>query len=457
MAGGFRLLVAGGIAACVVVHPAAGQRTTGAGRATAYAHAVVIDGRGGSPVEDGTVVVRGDRIEAAGPATAVAIPADADVIDLKGRTLMPALADMHVHLLGGWDGESVEMLGYRRYLNGLLYAGVTTVLDAGNVTPFVTQMRDEIAAGRLVGPRIYCAGPLVDGADPLWPPISYSVTSVEQIPRVVRQLKASRVDVIKAYGGLSVPLVWALAAEGRKAALPVLVDQGWRNGSLELAAGGISAFAHSPDFLFGGDEALAMLKQRGVTFVSTLAVVESKARRRLENLSFLDQPLIRDAVPPDFLEDLRASKPAANWETGPKQENLRRFRQQGANLKRLVDAGIPVAAGTDAPYPGVFQGEGLHHELELLVEAGLTPLQAISAATANAARLVGAGNDWGTLEPGRLANLLVVNGRPDRLVSETRRIDTLVLRGRPVNRDALRYDAKTDPGYRPVASVAAVR
>jgi imidazolonepropionase-like amidohydrolase len=436
---------------------ASAQMAAAAGRARAFTHAVILDGRGGPPVESGTVVVRGDRIEAAGPSGAVVIPAGADVLDLRGRTLMPGLADMHVHLLGGWDGESVEMLGYRRYLNALLYAGVTTVLDTGNVTPFVVQMRDEIAAGRLTGPRIYCAGPLVDGPDPLWPPISYSVASVDQVPRVIRQLKASRVDIVKAYAGLSVPVVWALAAEARKASLRVLVDQSWRNGSLELAAGGIAAFAHAPDFLFGGDEGLAMLKQRGVMFISTLSVVESKSRRRLQDLAFLAEPLIRDTTPPDFLSSLRADKPSANWERGAMQENEKRFRQQSANLKRVFDAGIAIAAGTDAPYPGVFQGEGIHHELELLVEAGLTPLQAITAATANAAKLVGAGDEWGTIEPGRLANLVVVNGRPDRVVGDSRKIEMVFWQGRQVNRERLKFDAATDPGFRPLTAVSAAR
>jgi imidazolonepropionase-like amidohydrolase len=146
--------------------------------------------------------MRGEKVEAVGTVGSVQIPAAAEVRDLKGKALMPGLADMHVHLNGGWDGESVDMLGYQRYLNALLYAGVTTVFDAGNTLPYIIQLRDEIAAGRLIGPRIYCAGPLLDGADPAWRPISYSVTSVDQIPGIVKELKQSRVDAIKAYAGL---------------------------------------------------------------------------------------------------------------------------------------------------------------------------------------------------------------------------------------------------------------
>jgi len=132
---------------------------------------VVIDGNGGTPVENGVVVVRDGRIEAVGDADGVRVPSEARVIDLEGRTVLPGLADMHVHLMGGWDGVGSDWLGYQRYLNALLYSGVTTVFDLGNVMPFVLQLRDEVAAGTIAGPRIYCVGPLVDDADPSWPPL----------------------------------------------------------------------------------------------------------------------------------------------------------------------------------------------------------------------------------------------------------------------------------------------
>jgi len=88
-------------------------------------HAVIVDGNGGAPIEDGTVVIRGSRIEAVGPSQTLAVSSDAKVIDARRKTAMPGLADMHVHLAGGWDGETTDLLGYRRYLNALLYAGVT--------------------------------------------------------------------------------------------------------------------------------------------------------------------------------------------------------------------------------------------------------------------------------------------------------------------------------------------
>jgi imidazolonepropionase-like amidohydrolase len=409
--------------------------------ALALTHAFVIDGTGGSPIEDGTVVIRGDRIEAVG--RDVSVPAGARTLDLSGRSVMPGLADMHVHLLGGWDGEGVDMLGYRRYLSSLLYSGVTTVLDTGNVQPYVLQLRQEIEAGRLLGPRIYCAGPVIDGADPVWPPISASVSSLEQIPKLVSQLKASGVDILKAYVGLSDPMVALLASEGRKASLPVFVDQWTRNGSIDLVEAGIAVFAHTPvrDL---SDEAIATLKTRDIRIITTLAVLESFSRRRLQNLSFLETPLIRDTTPPWFLEDLRS----VSAPPGDLQAALGRIREGQANAKRLFDAGVLLVAGTDAPYPGVFQGEGLHRELELLVEAGLTPLEAIAAGTRNAARLMNAEREWGTLAAGSIANVVVVRGRPDRNVSETRNIETVILRGRILDRETLKFDSSVEPGFR---------
>jgi hypothetical protein len=128
-------------------------------------------------------------------------------------------------------------------MNALLYAGVTTVLDTGNVQPYILQIRQEVASGRLLGPRIYCAGALIDGPDPIWPEVSLSISSASQIPALVHREKSIGVDVLKAYAGLSVPEVTRLAAEGKKVGLRVLVDQGRRNGSIDLMNVGIAGFA----------------------------------------------------------------------------------------------------------------------------------------------------------------------------------------------------------------------
>ena len=124
------------------------------------------------------------------------------------------------------------------------------------------------------------------------------------------------------------------------------------------------------------------------------------------------------------------------------------------NAKKLHDRGVLLVAGTDAPYPGVFQGEGIHRELELLVEAGLTPIEAITAATRNAARLMKAEDEWGTLAAGKRADLIVINGRPDQNISESRNINMVIKDGKILDRPSLKFDSEKDPGFRISTSVS---
>ena len=408
---------------------------------------LVIDGNGGIPIENGAIVVSGKTIVAVGDANTIVIPEDAQVIDVTGKAILPGLADMHVHLMGGWDGESGDMLGYQRYLDALLYAGVTTVLDMGNVLPFIVQLRDEIAVGNLVGPRIYCVGPLVDGAAPRWPSLSIGLVSESQVPEVVSLLERSRVDAVKAYKGLSNPILDELVSAAANRSLPVFVDVGNRNGSFDVAVLGISAFAHVPTRLLESS-VVTLAADKGIRFISTLAQQERSARRRLQDLTFLEQPLIADTHPPAFIDALReyATSTLTEGEKSWAARSLINLQSAFGNVKSLSGAGVLIVAGTDAPYPGVIQGESIHRELELLVEAGLSPLKAISTATSNAAELMGAEN-WGSIEVGNFADLIVVSGRPDLYISETRNIHMVMQNGRILDRDSLKFNPAHDPGF----------
>ena len=413
----------------------------------AFVGVTVIDGDGGAPIEPGAVVVRGDRIVAVGPASEVAVPDDARVIDGNGMTVLPGLADMHVHLLGGWDGVTVDMLGYQRYLNALLYAGVTTVFDTGNVMPYILQIRDAVAAGTIAGPRIYAVGSLLDGPDPVWPPISIVVASEAQVPAIVDLLANSGVDAVKAYKGLSIPVLQEIVRAASERALPVVADMWSRTGSYDVAATGVHALAHLPSRTVDA-ATLEVLQENDIAVITTLAAKESFARDRLADLAFLAHPLVSDTSLPAFTEALRTH--AARQPTAEEAASVARWKNSvragKENALALQEAGVMLVAGTDAPYPGTLLGEGIHRELELLVEGGLTPLQAISAATRNAARLMRA-DDWGTLAAGKRADLLLVRGRPDRVIADTRNVVMVVQGGRIIDREALRYDPEEDPGF----------
>jgi imidazolonepropionase-like amidohydrolase len=415
----------------------------------AFTNVRIVDGNGGVPIEHGTILIEGRKIVAVGPASNISISPNARRIDEGGKTALPGLADMHVHLTGGWDGIAADMLGYHRYMNALLYAGVTTVLDTGNVESYVLQLRAETAAGRLLGPRIYCVGPLVDGPDPFWPELSRAVVSQDQVSGLVHQLAAEKVDLIKLYAGLSDLEVQAISTEAKKYNLRTIIDAHSRNGSADLMQAGIAGYAHLPTHKLS-DEVIATARANHVFFISTLSVVESFSRRRFEVLSFLDHPLIVDTTPSFALNELR--------KLGHEEVNKRLLTALGdaeSNVKRLMHAGILIAAGTDAPYPGDFQGEGIHRELELLVESGLTPLEAITIATKNAATIVTAETEWGTLEQGKLADIVIVDGKPDQKIRDTRNIVAVIKEGTILDRNKLKLDPAMDPGYQPVGGMAA--
>jgi imidazolonepropionase-like amidohydrolase len=417
----------------------------------AIIHARLINGLGGAPIENATVIIRGNSIEYAGPAKNIAPGDDAQIIDASGKSVMPGLADMHVHLQGAWDGTSVDLLGYQRYFNAMLYAGITTILDTGNYQPWILQLRQEQAAGRLVAPRIYCTGAMIDAAEPAWPDLAYAVATVSMIPQIVERDRVAKVDLVKAYKNLSDAFLTRLTAEAKKANLRVIIDQWERNGSPDLVRTGISGFAHAPTRQMPNSD-IQLIKDRGLFVITTLVVEEYSGRRRLADVSFLNQPLIADVTPPWFLTELRAEaeRPLKDDEKREVERSASGFEEMKRNVKKLRDAGVLLAAGTDAPYPGVFQGEGIHHELELLVASGFSPLQAIRTATYNAAQIMKADAEWGSVQTGRRANLLIVNGNPAEQISDTRKIETVIIGGKVLDRGALKFDSKRDAGFRAV-------
>ena len=417
----------------------------------AILHGRMIDGLGGPPLEDAAVILEGSKITYAGAASSAKVPQGAQTIDATGKTVMPGLADMHVHLQGGWDGISMDLLGYQRYLNAMLYAGITTVMDTGDYQPWILQLRQEAASGRLLSPRLYSTGAMIDAADPAWPDLAYALSSRTQIPEFVERDKRAGVDLIKGYANLSDRMLRRLVEQAHKEGLRVVIDQWERNGSPDLVQTGIDGFAHAPTRKMTPED-IQLIRERGVFVITTLTVEEYSARRRLADLKFLEEPLIADTTPPWFLTELRAeaTRNLSDGEKSDAQKSAAGFDEMKRNVKKLLDVGVLLVAGTDAPYPGVFQGEAIHHELELLVDAGMTPLQAIRLATFNAARLMHAEEEWGSLEAGRKANVLIVAGNPAARISDTRKVETVILNGKRLERAGLRFDPKRDPGFRAV-------
>jgi imidazolonepropionase-like amidohydrolase len=412
----------------------------------ALVHGRIVDGTGAPPIDDGVILISLDRITAVGPATGVRIPEGARVVDVRGRTILPGLVDLHTHLTGGWDGVTVDLLGYRHFLKAFLYAGVTTTFDLANSLPFTTQLRQEVAAGRLPGPRIYTVGSLIDGPTPAWAAISYALSSNGQIPGILKQLEASGVDAVKVYGGLTDDQVRLVAEAAARDSLMVIADVWNRNGSPGSARTGIRAFAHASASPLT-DEAIRVMRERSVATITTLAVQESGTKRRFRDRRLFDEPLIAHSLPPWYHEGM--TRHAERIASRSDSARLARLEVAKRNVKRMFDAGILLVAGTDAPYPGDYYGEGLHRELELLVEAGLSPLQAITVATGNAAKLIGPKASWGVLAQGKVADLIVVAGDPLTRIADTRRLEMVWQGGKELDRASLRFDPRRDGDHRP--------
>ena len=380
-------------------------------------------------------------------------PSGAAVTDLHGKVLMPGLADMHVHLLGGWDGHAVDMLGYRRYMNALLYAGVTTVLDTGNVQPYIVQLRAETAAGRLLGPHIYCVGGIVDGADPVWPPISYAVGSVGQVAPVVKGLKRDNVDLIKGYVGLSHSVLERLVEEGRKVSLKVIVDQWQRNGSTDLVEDGIYGFAHLPTRpVVAGHRALHAGAQHGL-HLDAHRVRKPDPQAAAAISAFLDDPLVRDTSPPSFLEGLRAEAPASSM-----REEAERKPGGGRSCSRTRwptprRCSAPACCWLPEPMRrtrATCRAKACIMSSSCWWQRGLRRSRRSrwrpATPPGSSAPTTGARS-----RPAKLATLIVVDGRPDRNISDTRKVVEVMLRGRKIDRESLKLVHQNDPGYEPVS------
>jgi imidazolonepropionase-like amidohydrolase len=457
----------------------------GAGeRALVISGVTLIDGTGAPPRPDTTIVVRGGRIAAVGAPARVAAPPGAERLDARGKFAIPALADTHVHIaLRPNPGLTEEILA------PLLVAfGVVTARDMGSDWERMTRLRKAVADGTIVGPSIVACGPFVDGPQPAAATV-LPVDGDEAARRAVRELAARPVDFVKVQAGLSVASYRALADEARKLRIPFAGHVPEALSTLEVADAGQRTIEHLSPALpgdagillsYSSEEAAlraelavmreaaerpgadrAALRARERAFqaklLDTLDAAKSAAvRARLERSATWVVPTLvwSQTVRPLAADDLGGGVPleyapaalARRWQANrsryaretPADELALNRRIAARALEEagaLYRAGVRLAAGTDAFDAFVLPGWSLHQELELLVRAGLPPIAALQTATRNAAELMGRLSERGTIEPGKLAEILILDADPLADIRNTRRISALVesgvLRRRP--------------------------
>lgn len=443
--------------ACAPERPPLVRRPAQPAAALWLANVAVLDVATGVRTPGRDVLVRGDRIEAIEPTGASEPPADAERIDGAGGTLLPGLVDAHGHVntdpsppwqLALPDPESV--------LQGYLYCGVTTVLDPADASPDALPRRERVAAGELLGPRIFSAGPaltapgghpvaLVRRVAPWWiawyaaPRSAREVASPDAARAASDEIARSGADFVKLIVDrvpadvprLGVAEIRAAVEAAHVRGVRVVAHIGSLADAVDAARAGVDAWVHGVYQERIPDESVAELAAFGIPMVPTLAVFESYA------LALDGQrqatPLEREIASAELLrafDEIPADSPAVEAFRSL-LELLRRERGSGRdNVRRLHAAGVEILAGSD-PQTGVFPGAGLHRELALLVESGLSPAQAIRAATLAPARFLTRSEtpEFGEIAPGRRADLLLVSGDPTDDLAALARIREVIVKG----------------------------
>ena len=420
--------------------------TTGAA-AVAFVGVSVLPLDSDRVLENQTVVVRGDRIEAVGPAASTPVPTDAMRIDGQGRYLMPGLADMHIHLRAG-DGEPSDAAGQQIAL--LLANGVTTA-RALVAAPSALALRDRVARGEVLGPTLRVAGPSFHGK---------SVQNPEQARLRVREQKAAGYDLLKTHGGLSREIYDAMMAEAKTQGLRVSGHVTQEVGIAHALESG-QQIEHLDGYLAAllppGDttpveqvEFGAALTRMDPARISTLAEATKQAGIFNSPTLALFEIIASDGAVPELRteRELRyvPSATVDAWTkellTGPLAEAPAAGKHQFLELRRQVlqglhSAGAPLLVGSDSPQIFMVSGFAMHLEMERMAAAGLPPLTILQAATRNAAAYFGESEQWGSVAPGQRADLLLLNANPLRDVSLTRTLVGVLLRGHWLPRSEL--------------------
>ena len=404
----------------------------------AYVGANLIDGTGRPAVKDSVVVIDGDRIVAAGPRAKVTIPADATTIDVTGKSIIPGLWDMHAHV------EQVEQgVDY-------LAAGITTVRDMGNILDFITGVRDAIDAGKGLGPRVLVEG-LVDGSGEAALGTIRIKKREDIAPTIDRLKKAGCLDV-KIYSSIDPALVKPIVAYAHAHGMRAVGHVPIGMTSEQAIDAGYDSISHISYIL---DAALPESQTKGLsreTKLDRIAAVNLASPAMAHELASLvaHHVVVDDTIaleeqifhtleenaklepgiatlPRELVATLGGVPPALAERGGAA------FAKYLALITELHKRGVVLVPGTDITVPG----HSLHRELELYVKAGFTPMEAIEAATRVPARFMHLEKELGTVEPGKRADMVILNGDPLADVSNVRKTALVVARGRAYDSAAL--------------------
>ncbi|HEY2933404.1 MAG TPA: amidohydrolase family protein [Acidobacteriota bacterium] len=411
--------------------------------------AQVWDGTGRSVIKNAFIVIEGDRIKSVG--TSRVIPKNARIFRASGKNVViPGLITAHGHvgmtkgLKAGPENYSEENV--RSQLRQYARYGVATVMSLGTDLESMFKIRGVVRPDEPVRATVLTAGRGFTGKNgyPAVLPgnagVPREVDSVEEIRRHIGELAAQRVDMVKIwmddhwghYNKIRPELAVAVIEEAHKKNLRVMAHIFYLDDAKKLVAAGLDGLAHSVRDKEVDEELIRLMKEKNTFVVPTLTREESTFIYA-EPPPFLDDPFFSRQVSAEIIQALKDPAYGKRIKSDPDfPKYAGQLRMAQRNLKKLSDAGIKIAFGTDTGPPGRFQGYFEHRELELMVEAGLTSEQALLAATRDAAQALHIDRDTGTLEAGKRADLLMLDADPLQNILNTRKIRQIWIAGREV-------------------------
>ena len=430
----------------------------------------VIDGLGNAPVTGQDITLVDGKIAAIGATGSVKVPKGALKIDGTGMTAMPGLMDLHIHTQGGWangliPGERYEVRvddeSVQQRLSGYVYSGVTTVMDVGGKHDYLLNKRKQINSGELFGPRYFTTGIPWSQSPSGWDSGSTGASGgsakaddLAKIPEQMARYNAEGIEIIKLYAGLGSVAMQAIIEEAHKYDILTIADLWMLNMHRPLMqTTGLDGWAHSAPFAVAPKSDHEWMAKNNRFVIATANVGEKMGGMRVKDEKgqrlMLNEPLIVDIWGEDEVNHFYDVYPQIreNYYEGPEsfyQTNnfgdLSKFREvMLANIKASFDAGVVVACGTDDIYASMWPGESTHREMELYVMAGVSNLDAIKACTFNGAKVLRREKEFGSLQIGLSADVLLVKGDPSKNIDDTRNVKHVFSQGRQVDRDSLKF------------------